>query len=89
MNHTTRLLCILFANSLLRVATTASSTSGLISFYLVALANRGYSMDENVIGILNVGFEMTALLWAIPAGVLIDRFSPRLVLVVGTVSATK
>lgn len=85
MNHTTRLLCILFANSLLRVATTASSTSGLISFYLVALANRGYSMDENVIGILNVGFEMTALLWAIPAGVLIDRFSPRLVLVVGTI----
>ncbi len=83
MSKQSRLGAIYTSNSLLRVAATASSSTALIGYYIAQLAGAGEGFDSELIGRLNATFNGFALLAAIPGGVLIDRNSPRLVLVIG------
>lgn len=85
MSKKSRLGAIYASNSLLRVAATASSSTALIGYYLAQIAATGEGADAELIGRLNATFNGFALLAAIPGGVLIDRHSPRLVLVIGAI----
>ena len=64
---------------------TASGSNALIGFYLADLALNGHPVDARVVGNLNATLDFAALLFAIPFGALIDRYSPRLILIFGTI----
>lgn len=64
---------------------TASGSSALIGFYLASLALQGRPIDAALIGFLEVAFNVSALITAVPFGILIDRFSPRFVIVLAAI----
>ena len=74
-----RLMLVLIANGLLRVANSASGA--LIGFYLARLAISGRGVDAGLLGVLGLVVNLAELGGAIPFGLLADRFSPRLLLV--------
>ncbi|MBC8076085.1 MAG: MFS transporter [Chloroflexales bacterium] len=78
-----RLGMALVANALLRIA--GSSAGALVTFYLASLAAEGRVASAVLLGWLGVVFNGAELVAALPIGVLADRFTPRLVLVVGGV----
>ena len=78
-----RLYAVLSANTLLRIAMTASGANAIIGFYLADLARSGHAIDAGVVGTMEAALNITAFLFAIPFGILIDRYSPRTVLIVG------
>ncbi len=83
MFNASKLYAVLAANTLLRSAMTASGSNALIGFYLADLALAGQNVNSAIVGNLNATHDAIALLFAIPFGILIDRFSPRVVLVTG------
>ncbi len=83
MFNASKLYAVLAANMLLRSAMTASGSNALIGFYLADLALDGHNVNSAIVGNLNATHDAIALLFAIPFGILIDRFSPRVVLVTG------
>lgn len=86
MFDATKLYAVLAANTLLRSAVTASGSNALIGFYLADLALVDDSVSSALVGNLNATHDAIALLFAIPFGMMIDRFSPRIVLVLGSLS---
>lgn len=64
---------------------TASGPTGLIAFYLNFLAAEGRPISAMEVGALATTFNIAALLSAVPFGLLIDRFSPRSILVGGAI----
>ena len=74
-----RLMLVLIANGLLRVANSASGA--LIGFYLARLAISGRGVDAALLGVLGLVVNLAELSAAVPFGLLADRFSPRLLLV--------
>ena len=83
MFNASRLYPVLAANTLLRSAMTASGSNALVGFYLADLALQGEAISPSLVGNLNATHDAVALLLAIPLGILIDRFSPRTILVFG------
>ncbi len=80
-----RLYAVLSANTLLRTATTATGSNALIGFYLATLAATDPTINAALAGNLNAAFDAAAILMALPLGTMIDRYSPRAVLVFGAV----
>jgi MFS family permease len=76
-----RLLAVLIANALLRIA--SSAAGALIGFYLAALAREGQAFDAGLVGALGVVVNVAEVAGAVPVGVLTDRWSPRALLVAG------
>lgn len=76
-----RLLAVLIANGLLRIA--SSAAGALIGFYLAALALEGRPVDAGLVGALGVVVNVAEVAGALPIGVLTDRWSPRALLVLG------
>lgn len=86
MFNASKLYAVLAANTLLRSAMTASGSNALVGFYLADLAVSGQNINPAIVGNLNATHDAIALLFAIPFGIMIDRFSPRVVLVMGALS---
>lgn len=86
MFNASKLYAVLAANTLLRSAMTASGSNALIGFYLADLALKGENVNPALVGNLNATHDAIALLFAIPFGMMIDRYSPRVVLVMGALS---
>ncbi len=80
---TTRLTAVLVGNGLKRIA--ASAGGVLIGFYLAYLASLGEMIDAALVGALAVTYNLVELSGAIPMGVLTDRFTPRALMVSGTI----
>ncbi len=76
-----RLLAVLIANGLLRIASSAGGA--LIGFYLAALARAGRPFDAGLVGALGVVVNVAEVAGALPVGLLADRWSPRALLVLG------
>ncbi|MGB1251599.1 MAG: MFS transporter, partial [Candidatus Promineifilaceae bacterium] len=55
----------------------------IIGFYLADLARNGHPIDSSVVGNMEASLNIAAFLCAIPFGILIDRYSPRVVLIIG------
>jgi MFS family permease len=81
-NTNGRLTAVLIGNGLLRVA--ASAGGALIGFYLAALAVQGQAVDSRLVGALGVVVSIAEVAAALPIGVLTDRWSPRALLVLGS-----
>src|SRR5829696_8741652 len=81
-NMNARLTAVLIANGLLRVA--ASAGGALVGFYLAALALRGQPVDSQLVGALGAVVSIAEVAAALPIGVLTDRWSPRALLVLGS-----
>lgn len=79
----TRLNAVLLGNTFLRGSMAASGGNALVGFYLASLAVAGRPVDAALVGNLNATLDACALLVAVPLGALIDRTSPRLMLVGG------
>lgn len=77
-----RLTAVLIANGLLRVA--ASAGGALVGFYLAALALQGQPVDSKLVGALGAVVSIAEVAAALPIGVLTDRWSPRALLVLGS-----
>jgi MFS family permease len=75
------LAAVLVANGLLRVASAAGGA--LIGFYLATLALQGRAVDAALLGALGVVVSVAEVAAAVPVGVLADRWSPRVLLVLG------
>lgn len=80
-----RLYAVLSANTLLRIAMTASGANAIIGFYLADLAREGHAIDSGVVGTMEAALNLAAFACAIPFGILIDRYSPRAILIVGAI----
>lgn len=78
-----RITAALAAHGLLRLAGWASGA--LVGFYLAALAAAGRPVDAGLVGALGFVANMSELAGAFPLGWLVDRTSPRHVLVWGSV----
>ena len=79
---TPRLTAVLVGNGIKRVA--ASAGGALIGFYLAYLAQQGALIDAALVGALAVTFNSVELFAAIPMGMLSDRYSPRTLMLIGT-----
>jgi MFS family permease len=73
-----RLTAVLIANALLRVASSAGGA--LIGFYLASLARKGAHIDATLIGTLGAVVNGSEFLFAVPAGLLADRYPVRYLL---------
>lgn len=82
MGQRSRLVGVLLANGLLRVA--SASGGALVGFYLAALARRGLPVDPTLVGTIGVVSNVAELAVAVPMGMLADRYSPRRMLVWST-----
>ncbi len=78
-----RLSTLLIGNLILRIASAASGA--LIGFYLAVLVERGDLADVALVGVLGIVVYGAELVGAIPFGLLADRFSARIVLVMSAV----
>ena len=65
-----RLLAVLIANGLLRIASSAGGA--LIGFYLAALARAGRPFDAGLVGALGVVVNVAEVAGALPVGLLAD-----------------
>lgn len=74
----TRVVTVLIANALLRVANAAGGA--LIGFYLAHLAKTGIHTDATLVGNLGAVTSGAELLMALPMGALADRYAPRILL---------
>jgi MFS family permease len=83
MAEARRLIVVLLANSLLRVASAASGA--LVGFYLAFLATTGRPVDSALVGTIGVVANVAELIGAVPVGMLADRYTPRTILVVSTI----
>ncbi|MDJ0753847.1 MAG: MFS transporter [Ardenticatenaceae bacterium] len=84
-HHPKRILAVLGGHALLRMATVASSASAMAGFYLAALARDGAPIGAGLVGLINGILEVAVLFGALPFGLLIDRRTPRFVLLLGIV----
>ncbi len=78
-----RLTAALVAHGLLRLA--GWSSGALVGFYLAQLAATGRPVDAGLVGALGFVANMSELMGAFPLGWLVDRTSPRGVLLWGSV----
>jgi MFS family permease len=76
-----RIMVVLIANGLLRVANSAGGA--LVGFYLAHLAAQGKAVDAALVGMLGAVTSGAELTGALPLGMFTDRFSPRKLLVLG------
>lgn len=75
-----RLTAVLVGNGIFRVANAAGGA--MVGFYLAHLVQQGANTDAALLGALFAVANIAELLGAIPLGTLVDRFSPRALLVV-------
>lgn len=78
-----RLYALLSGNGLLRLSMAASSSSALAGFYLADLARQGVPIGAGIVGVINGVLDVAVLLGALPFGLLVDRRTPRFVLLLG------
>jgi len=77
-----RLMVVLVANALLRVASGAGGA--LVGFYLAFLARQGEPVDPALVGTIGVVANVAELVGAVPLGMLADRYTSRTILVWST-----
>jgi MFS family permease len=82
---TRRLLAVIAANGMLRIAGGASGV--LVGVYAADLANHGFPMDARLVGALAAASFGAELLGAIPMGVLADAWAPRVLMTGGALLA--
>jgi MFS family permease len=70
-----RLALVIVANAMLRIAGGASGV--LVGIYLADLANRGFTIDAVLVGLLSASSFGAELVGAIPMGVMADAVAPR------------
>lgn len=78
-------MAVLVGHTVLRLAVVASSSTALVGFYLADLALAGRPINAGVVGAINSVLDVAVLFGAVPFGALVDRTSPRTVLVLGSV----
>ncbi|MEM7802496.1 MAG: MFS transporter [Chloroflexota bacterium] len=90
-NNNLQIGAVVLANGLLRLAN--NGTSALIGFYFASLALSGqetesflfltFAISAFLLGFLNLIVNVFEMLGALPFGLLIDRYSPRKIMVLG------
>src|SRR5437867_8030174 len=76
-----RLLAVIAANGMLRIAGGASGV--LVGVYAADLANHGFPMDTRLVGTLAAVSFGAELLGVMPMGVLADAWAPRVLMTGG------
>lgn len=85
LTHRSKIFAVLIGHTLLRAAIVASGASALSGFFLAELAREGADIGAGTVGVVNSTLDVAVLFGAIPFGALIDRRSPRFVLVLGAI----